>query len=132
MRTSVRSVTSQGHPYARFKRSLATRNPTLAAAAAHELEQLALDDVLRLVLLYREADYRRFERGVLRWQARLCAEARGLTLAGAAVSAQALLTIGGSEVERGVEALAELLESAGVKRAVAALDEWVDGLPASM
>ena len=55
----VFAITSQGHPYARFKRSLATRNPTVATAAAQELEQLRLDDALRLVLLYREVGDRR-------------------------------------------------------------------------
>ena len=39
-------MTSQGHAYARFKRALSTRNPTLATAAAQELEEVALDDAL--------------------------------------------------------------------------------------
>ena len=120
-------MTSQGHPYTRFERALATRNPLLATAAAHELGRLGLADALRLVLLYREAGDRRFEPGALRWHARLCAEAHGLTLAGAAASAQALLAIAGAEVERGVEALAELLEATGFELAVAALDEWAAG-----
>jgi len=54
----------------------------------------------------------------------LCAEVRGLTLAGAVISARALLAIAGPEVERGVTALAELLEGAGATRAAAALYEW--------
>ena len=61
------AITSQGHPYARFRRALATRNPTLATAAAQELEEVALDDALRLVLLYREARDWRFERAALRY-----------------------------------------------------------------
>lgn len=122
------SVTSQGHPYARFKRALATRRPTIATAAAHELENVGLDDALRLVLLYLEAEDPRFERAALRWHARLCAETERLGLAGAGVSAQALIALGGREVRRGVEALSQLLEGAGLDRAVKALDEWTEGL----
>ena len=119
-------MTSQGHPYARFKRSLATGNATLATAAALELAELTLEDALRLVLLYREASDERFARAALRWHARLCTAAPGIGLAGACVSAQALLAIGGEQPGGGVEALSQLLESAGAARALAALDEWVD------
>ena len=119
-------MTSQGSPSTRFQRALATRNPTLATAAAHELERVRLEDALRLVLLYREAGDRRFERGALRWHTRLCAETPAMDLAGVSVSAQALLTIAGADVdvERGVQALAELLEGVGLSRSLAALDEW--------
>ena len=117
-------MTSQGSPSTRFQRALATRNPTLATAAAHELERVRLEDALRLVFLYREAGDRRFERGALRWHTRLCAETPAMDLAGVSVSAQALLTIAGADVERGVQALAELLEGVGLSRSLAALDEW--------
>ncbi len=122
------AITSQGHPYARFKRALQSRNATLATAAAQELEEVALDDALRLVLLYREARDWRFERAALRWHLLLLTEAPALGLQGARVSAQALIAIGGEHVERGVEALSELLERARARRALAALDEWVEML----
>ena len=121
-------MTSKGHPYARFKRSLATGNATLATAAARELAELTLEDALRLVLLYRGAGDERFARAALRWHARLCTAAPGIGLAGARVSAQALLAIGAEQPRRGVEALSQLLESAGARRSLAALDEWVDRL----
>ena len=121
-------MTSQGHPYARFKRALQTRNPTLATAATQELEEVALDDALRLVLLYREARDWRFERAALRWHLLLLTEAPALGLQGARISAQALIAIGGEHVERGVEALSELLERARARRALAALDEWIEML----
>ena len=67
------SVTSQGHPYARFRRALATGNPVVADAAARELTQLSLADALGLSPLYRgEPD--RYERAAARWMARLIAE----------------------------------------------------------
>jgi hypothetical protein len=44
-------VTPQGGPYPRFRRALATGNPTLATAAAAELPRLGLGDALELVLI---------------------------------------------------------------------------------
>ena len=119
-------MTSQGSPYARFKRALASRNPRVATAAAQELEQVALDDALRLVLLYRETRNWRFERAALRWHLLLLTEAPALGLAGARASAQALIAIGGDHVERGIEALSELLERARARAALKALEEWVE------
>ena len=78
------------------------------------------------MLLYREAGDERFERAALRWHARLCIEAPALGLAGARLSAQALIAIGAEQPGRGVEALSELLERAGSGRALAALDERVE------
>ena len=63
-----------------------------------------------------------------KWHARLCTQAPGIGLAGACVSAQALLAIGAEQPGRGVDALSGLLESAGAGGALAALDEWVDRL----
>jgi hypothetical protein len=47
-------VTSQGHPYARFRHALATGNSRIAEAAAREVEHIALRDALELCLLYRD------------------------------------------------------------------------------
>src|SRR5262245_45493788 len=71
-------VTSQGSPSARFQRALATGNPTIATAAAAELGSVPLADALALVLIYRDAADRRFERAAVRWHGRLCLELRPL------------------------------------------------------
>src|SRR5262245_49794685 len=71
-------VTSQGSPSARFQRALATGNPTIATAAAAELGRVPLEDALALVLIYRDAADRRFERAAVRWHGRLCLELRPL------------------------------------------------------
>lgn len=71
--TNIRSVTSQGHPYARFRRALATGNARIAEAAAREVEHISLADALALTLLYRD-DLERYERAAARWIGRLCAE----------------------------------------------------------
>jgi hypothetical protein len=55
------SVTSQGHPYARFRHALATGNARIAEAAARDLQHVGLADALELCLLYRD-DSERYER----------------------------------------------------------------------
>ena len=44
-------VTSQGSPYARFRRALDSQNATVAFATATELDFVSLPDALELVLL---------------------------------------------------------------------------------
>src|SRR6476661_8578633 len=73
-------MTSQGHPYARFRRALATGNPRIAEAAAREVEHTDLRDALELTLLYRD-DPERYERAAARWIARLIAERPKIQLA---------------------------------------------------
>jgi hypothetical protein len=74
------SMTSQGHPYARFRRALATGTPVIADAAARELSTVSLADALELCLLYR-AEPARYERASARWIARLIAERPDIRLA---------------------------------------------------
>jgi hypothetical protein len=66
-------VTSQGHPYARFRHALATGNARIAESAARDLYTVSLGDALTLCLLYRD-DTERYERAAARWIARLIAE----------------------------------------------------------
>jgi hypothetical protein len=103
---NMRSMTSQGHPYARFRRALATGNARVAEAAARDLQHVGLADALELVLLYRD-DPARYERAAARWIARLIAERPQLHLSEIELAAagfrEALHT------ERGVDALRGLL-----------------------
>jgi hypothetical protein len=87
-----------------------------------------LEDALGLVLLYRDAGDERFQRAALRWHILLLPELPTLGLSGALVSAQALLALGGGRLRPGAEALAQPLEEAGARKALEALDAWVDGL----
>lgn len=75
------SVTSQGHPHARFRRALSTGNPRLAEAAARDLHHVSLADALELCLLYRGEPERYYEQAAARWIARLIAERPGVRLA---------------------------------------------------
>jgi hypothetical protein len=71
-----------------------------------------LEGALELVLLYRRAGDRRFERAALRWHHRLCTETPQLGLAAAATALQALAAIARGEDQQGIEALAGALEAA--------------------
>jgi hypothetical protein len=86
----MRSVTSDGNPYARFRRALETGNELLVTAAARELPQVALDDALRICLLLRGGDPGRFERAAVRWLGRFALEGRGVTIASLRAAADAL------------------------------------------
>jgi hypothetical protein len=47
-------MTSEGHPYAVFRRAIASRNAAVAWAAAADLPRLSLEDALALCLLAAE------------------------------------------------------------------------------
>jgi hypothetical protein len=69
-------VTSQGHPYSRFRRALLTRNVHLIDAAARELRHIALDDALRILVVLAERRDQRYDRAAARFAARVTTERR--------------------------------------------------------
>ncbi len=73
-------VTSDGSPYARFRRALGTGNQLLVLAAARELPRVGLDDALRICLVLRDGDPERYDRACVRWLGRFALEARGATI----------------------------------------------------
>jgi hypothetical protein len=83
-------VTSDGSPYSRFRRALATGNETLVVAAARELPRISLDDALRVCLVLRDGDADRFERAAVRWLGRFALEAKGATIDDLRTAADAL------------------------------------------
>ena len=89
MRTYVR-MTSDGSPYARFRRALETGNEMLVLGAARELPQIALDDALRICLVLRDGDPERYERAAVRWLGRFALEAHGVTIEALRQAADAL------------------------------------------
>jgi hypothetical protein len=123
------SVTAQGGPYARFRRALASGNPTVATAAAAELPKLALADALALLLLYSRTDRRRFERAAVRWHGRLCLEARRLSPTDAALALAALGALGDGQPGPPGVALAELLAAYGLAREADVVRAWLRGSP---
>jgi len=121
-------VTSQGHPYAIFRRALERGNLAAAWAAAAELRVVSLSDALALCLLVREREPARFSRAALRWHARFCAETEGVDLEDARLVLDLLAAIGGREPGRAARALRELL--AGYDQALAEpLRRWEASAP---
>ena len=119
-------VSAQGSPAARFKRALATRNPTIAWAAACELPRIELAEALDLCLLVVH-DPSRYQRAATRWHARYCTELRGVTLVEAQLVAAALAALPhGSASTAAAEALARLADQRGLGQVVRVLDGWAD------
>ena len=83
-------MTSDGNPYARFRRALTTGNEALVTAAALELPRIALDDALRICLVLRGGDPARYERAAVRWLGRFALEARAVTIDDLRLAADAL------------------------------------------
>ena len=106
-------MTSQGNPYARFRRALETGNETLVTAAARELPRIALDDALRICLVLRGGDPRRYERAAVRWLGRFALEAREVTIEDLRAAADALDVLPDRETEA-MERLQRLCEAHGV------------------
>src|SRR4051812_39892207 len=120
----MRSVTAQGSPHARFRRALATRNATLAWAAATELPTLGLADALALCLLVTD-DPKRYARAAVRWHVRFCSEVRGVTLPEAHLALAALEALPNpATAGSAAEALAHLCDRRGLQAVVAALNVW--------
>lgn len=82
-------VTSQGSPYARFRRALATGDLLLIRSAAAELGTVSLGDALQVCVAIRDAKPEQFERAALRWIARYCVERPAVTLAEVRTAASA-------------------------------------------
>lgn len=99
-------MTSQGSPYARFKRALDSGNLTQVRATAAELPTVPLRDALEVCELLRRADPRLYERAALRWLARLLLERPGITLGEVERAALALQRLPDVEAVRALRALA--------------------------
>ena len=108
-------MTSDGNPYARFRRALDTGNETLVVAAARELPQVSLDDALRICLVLRGGDPGRYERAAVRWLGRFALEGRGVTIADLRAAAQALDDLPARAAEA-MERLQRLCVARGVAR----------------
>ncbi len=106
-------VTSDGNPYSRFRRALATGNEALVTAAALELPRIGLDDALRICLVLRDGDPRRYERAAVRWLGRFALEAAGTTIDDLRRAAEALDLLPARPAE-GMERLQRLCAARGV------------------
>jgi hypothetical protein len=106
-------VSSQGSAHARFRRALATGNPTIVLAAAAELPRVELGDALAICLVLADGASSRYDRAAVRWHGRFCLEARGLELKDAALTLAALQALKGDHADAGVAALHSLFDARG-------------------
>jgi hypothetical protein len=116
-------VTPQGSAYGRLRRALDTGNPTIALAAAAELDFVSLPDALELVLLLVE-DPRRFRRAALRWHARYCNELEDVGFEEAHAVLACLAGLTGRRPRAAASALAELVGRRELERASEVLIRW--------
>ena len=118
-------VTSQGSAYGRLRRALDTSNPTIALAAAAELDFVSLPDALELVLLLVD-DPKKFRRAALRWHARYCGDLPDVGFEEAHAVLACLAGLAGKRPKAAASALAEFVRRRGLKRASEALIRWAD------
>jgi hypothetical protein len=118
-------VTSQGGVYAQFRRALRGRHVIAAWGLAAELPQVPLADALELLLLARDLEPARFDRGVPRWHARLCTERR-LSAGEAQLALAALNALPGPGFVSAAQALAAVCNVHGLEREVRVLEGWID------
>ena len=116
-------VTSQGSSYGRLRRALDTGNPTIALAAAAELDFVSLPDALELVLLLTD-DPQRFRRAALRWHARYCGELPDVGFEEAHAVLGCLAGMAGRRPKATAAALAELVYRRGLEQASEVLRRW--------
>jgi hypothetical protein len=100
-------MTSDGSPYPRFKRALATGNLNLIRAAAAELPWIGLSDALEICLLLRDHVDDRYERAAVRWLGRFALEARSVTIEALQMAAAALQALP-AQPEASMETLSRL------------------------
>ncbi len=120
---NIRSLTSQAHPYAVFRRALERGNATAALAAAGDLPHVALEDALALTLLLRD-EPERYERAAVRWLTRLAREQPELTLAEAQAVLALLAALRGPRAPLAAQALAALLDRHGLIRTAQLAPGW--------
>ncbi len=106
-------MTSDGSPYSRFRRALATGNEMLVLGAARELPQIALDDALRICLVLRDGDPARYDRAAVRWLGRFALEARAATIADLRAAACAMAALP-TDTAAAMEQLQQLCVACGV------------------
>ena len=96
------------------RRALDTGNPTIALAAASELDFVSLPDALELVLLLVD-DPGRFQRAALHWHARYCAEVPDVGFEEAHAVLACLSGLAGRRPKPVAAALAELVRRRGAR-----------------
>jgi hypothetical protein len=116
-------VNAQGSTYGRLCRALDTGNPTIALAAAAELDYVSLPDALEIVVLLVD-EPRKFRRAALRWHARYCGDLPDVGFEEAHAVLACLAGLAGRRPKPAAIALAQLVHRQGLERASEVLIRW--------
>jgi hypothetical protein len=108
--------TSQGRPYAIFRRALERRNLLVAEATAKELPPLNLTDALELTVLIARKDPRRHPRVAARWLLRYLEDCDEATIDEAAMVAACLAALAGDRHRDAALTLRAMAERATSRR----------------
>jgi hypothetical protein len=117
-------MTSEGHPYARFRRALERRSVANAWAAASELGHVSLADALSLCLLLRDREPARYPRAAVRWLGRYCCEQTDVALDEATVVAAHLAAFTADDPRPTAQSLTTLLDAHGRRDIATAVRRW--------
>jgi len=117
-------MTSEGSPYSRFKRALATGNPLLIRTTAAELGRIELHDALAICLVLAAVDDDSYGRAAARFAARWSLELPGVTLEEAQALGAAMQALRLPETAAmGHRLLDTLVQARGLERMQRALAE---------
>jgi hypothetical protein len=118
-------MTTDGSPYMRFKRALATGNPLLIRTTAADLPHIDLGDALAIALVLLDVEPHRYGRAAARWHARFCLEVTGIDLAESGTVLVLLGGLTGASQVAAAQALASACETHGLAAAVRTIDDWL-------
>jgi hypothetical protein len=114
--------TSQGHPYAIFRRALERGNLPAAEAAAREIPRVSLDDALELTILIARKEPRRHPRVAAAWVLRYLEDCEDATIDEVSMLAACLAALTGDRYQDAaltLQAMAERVTSRRRARGVA-------------
>lgn len=112
-------MTSQGSPYQRFRRAIATGNLNIIRASAAELPRIGVGEAAAILLVIAEREPDRYQRAAVRWLGKLCLERSDAQLAHLGALAQALAALP-AEPAAARAALVTACEQAGLREAATA------------
>jgi hypothetical protein len=112
---SLLVVTSQGSPYARFRRALETKNLSIITAAASEVQVVHLADALRICLVIEETGAPTLDAACVRWLGRFCLESDSVELTEVVEAARALQRLGWGQRRAALDALERVCRPYGIR-----------------
>ena len=117
-------MTSQGRPYARFRRALDGPSIEIIRSAAAELDRVELEDGLAICLRFLELEPPTYPRAASKWVARLALE-RKLTLGESQLALSSMAALEGPAARAGAEALIELCAQHSLAGAEPIVGAWL-------